>query len=84
MIRRNIVDESDTRTLGEPFEEQVDMNDIKTIEITTQKQVPPENQEQYEALKHQYTQLTEKQTRTDADREEMARLIEKAKEILTK
>ena len=54
---------------------------IKTIEIPTPGSIPPDKQEQYEALKARYTQLTEKQTRTDADREEMARLIEKAKEL---
>ena len=68
--------------LGEPFEEQTDMNDmIKTIEIPKSGSIPPDKQEQYEALKARYTQLTEKQTRTDADREEMVRLIEKAKEL---
>ena len=54
---------------------------IKTIEIPIAGSIPPDKQEQYEALKARYTQLTEKQTRTDADREEMARLIEEAKEL---
>ena len=68
--------------LGEPFEEQTDMNNmIKTIEKPTPGSIPPDKQEQYEALKARYTQLTEKQTRTDADREEMGRLIEEAKEL---
>ena len=54
---------------------------VKTIEIPTSGSIPPDKLEQYEALKARYTQLTEKQTRTDADREEMGRLIEKAKEL---
>ena len=53
---------------------------IKTIEIPTPGLIPPDKQEQYEALKARYAQLTEKQTRTDADREEMTRLIKEAKE----
>ncbi len=54
---------------------------IKTIEIPTPGSISPHKQEQYKILKARYTQLTEKQTRTDADREEMGRLIEKAKEL---
>lgn len=54
---------------------------IKTIEIPTPGSIPSDKQEQYETLKARYTQLTERQTRTDADREEMARLIEEAKEL---
>lgn len=56
-------------------------NMIKTIEKPTPGSIPPDKQEQYEALKARYTQLTEKQTRTDADREELGRLIEEAKEL---
>ena len=61
--------------------EKVKQFSIKTIEIPTPGSIPPDKQEQYEALKARYTQLTEKQTRTDADREEMARLVEEAKEL---
>ena len=56
-------------------------NMIKTIEKPTPGSIPPDKQKQYEALKARYTQLTEKQTRTDADREEMARLIEEARRL---
>lgn len=61
--------------------EESEAENMKTIEIPKSGSIPPDKQEQYEALKARYTQLTEKQTRTDADREEMVRLIEKAKEL---
>ena len=61
------------------FEMKTDM--IKTIEIPTSGSIPPDKMEQYEALKARYKQLTEKQTRTDADREEMVRLIEEARRL---
>lgn len=57
------------------------INMIKTIEIPTPGSIPPDKKEQYEALKARYKQLTEEQTRTDADQEEMGRLIEEAKEL---
>ena len=56
-------------------------NMIKTIEKPTPGSIPPDKQEQYKILKARYTQLTEKQTRTDADREEMGRLIQEVKEL---
>lgn len=54
---------------------------MKTIEITPPGFIPPDKQEQYNDLKALYTQLTEKQNRTDEERAEMEELVRKAQEF---
>ena len=54
---------------------------MKTIEVTPPGSIPPDKQQQYKELKERYTILTQQQTRTDADREEMEELIRRAQEL---
>ena len=48
---------------------------IKTIKITPPGSIPPDKLQQYNELKERYIELTQKETRTDSDRKEMASLI---------
>ena len=51
---------------------------LVTIEITPPASIPPDKLQQYNELKERYTILTQKEKRTDEDREEMAKLIKEA------
>ena len=58
------------------------MENIKTIDINTKQRVSAENRSEYESLRSQYLELTNKPSRTDADRELMAQLAAKAKALM--